>query len=258
MGTRNIRLGSQLSFDEQQEADIIEALEAMSASHKTGQFLASLIRIAFDCPELMDNNSGKYEKGAILKAMENSGLSYNRKTFMDQVTKEVDTMKKKVDAMYEIVLKTYMLGQMGKHLGLEQKAENELMAQFIIEKQLKELQDNLGISLTSSLFASNRKQDVEKIANDSLEYIIESYSGIVNELKAIVSSAQAVAVQPVVQVQQPVVQEVASVENTVVTPVENVESPKVETSEAVAEDDTDEIIDFGDADFGALSNFFGM
>ena len=250
MGTHNIRLGSQLSFDEHQEADIIKALETMNASHKSGQFISNLIRIAFDCPEIMDNNSGKYEKGAILKAMESSGLSYNRQAFMYQITKEVDAMKKKVDEMYSIVLKTYMLGQMGKHLGLEQKADNELMAQFIIEKQLKELQDTLGISLTSSVFASNRKQDIEKIANDSLEYIIESYSGIVNELKAIVSSAQSITVQ------QPVVQVQSHLETVIEKPV--VVNNNTEKSESTDEDlDNDEIIDFGGADFAALGDFFG-
>jgi hypothetical protein len=256
MGTYNIRLGSQLSFDEQQEADIIKAIETMNASHKSGQFISNLIRIAFDCPEIMDNNNGKYEKGAILKAMENSGLSYNRQAFMYQITKEVDAMKKKVDEMYSIILKTYMLGQMGKHLGLEEKADNELMAQFVIEKQLKELQDALGISLTSSVFASNRKQDIEKIADDALEYIIESYSGIVNELKTIVNNAQTVQVQTV---QQPVTQFQQvneSANNVVDTPVMNVEQPNVEDSSADNSDE-DEIIDFGNADFGALGSFFG-
>lgn len=256
MGTYNIRLGSQLSFDEQQEADIIKAIETMNASHKSGQFISNLIRIAFDCPEIMDNNSGKYEKGAILKAMENSGLSYNRQAFMYQITKEVDAMKKKVDEMYSIILKTYMLGQMGKHLGLEEKADNELMAQFVIEKQLKELQDALGISLTSSVFASNRKQDIEKIADDALEYIIESYSGIVNELKTIVSNVQTVQVQTV---QQPVTQfqQVDEPENNVAeTPVINVEQPNVDNNTADNSDE-DEIIDFGNADFGALGSFFG-
>lgn len=256
MGTYNIRLGSQLSFDEQQEADIIKAIETMNASHKSGQFISNLIRIAFDCPEIMDNNSGKYEKGAILKAMENSGLSYNRQAFMYQITKEVDAMKKKVDEMYSIILKTYILGQMGKHLGLEEKADNELMAQFVIEKQLKELQDALGISLTSSVFASNRKQDIEKIADDALEYIIESYSGIVNELKTIVNNAQTVQVQTV---QQPVTQFQQvneSANNVVDTPVMNVEQPNVEDSSADNSDE-DEIIDFGNADFGALGSFFG-
>lgn len=256
MGTYNIRLGSQLSFDEQQEADIIKAIETMNASHKSGQFISNLIRIAFDCPEIMDNNNGKYEKGAILKAMENSGLSYNRQAFMYQITKEVDAMKKKVDEMYSIILKTYMLGQMGKHLGLEEKADNELMAQFVIEKQLKELQDALGISLTSSVFASNRKQDIEKIADDALEYIIESYSGIVNELKTIVNNAQTVQVQTV---QQPVTQFQQvneSANNVVETPDINVEQPNVDNSTADNSDE-DEIIDFGNADFGALGSFFG-
>lgn len=256
MGTYNIRLGSQLSFDEQQEADIIKAIETMNASHKSGQFISNLIRIAFDCPEIMDNNSGKYEKGAILKAMENSGLSYNRQAFMYQITKEVDAMKKKVDEMYSIILKTYMLGQMGKHLGLEEKADNELMAQFVIEKQLKELQDALGISLTSSVFASNRKQDIEKIADDALEYIIESYSGIVNELKAIVSNAQTVQVQTAQQIDTQFQQVNESANNVVDTPVMNVEQPNVEDSSADNSDE-DEIIDFGNADFGALGSFFG-
>lgn len=249
MGAYNIRLGSKLSFDEQQEADIIEALESMNASHKSGQFISNLIRIAFDCPEIMDKNSGKYEKGAIIKAMENSGLSYNRQAFMYQVTKEVDAMKKKVDEMYNIVLKTYMLGQIGKHLGLNEKADNELMAQFIVEKQLKELQDSLGISLTSSVFASNKKQDIEKIANDALEYIIESYSGIVNELKGIVSGASAVMMQ------QPVVQTVIQSEK--LNEDNKVVSNNIEKENTNEDSDNDEIIDFGNADFNALSSFFG-
>lgn len=249
MGAYNIRLGSKLSFDEQQEADIIEALESMNASHKSGQFISNLIRIAFDCPEIMDKNSGKYEKGAIIKAMENSGLSYNRQAFMYQVTKEVDAMKKKVDEMYNIVLKTYMLGQIGKHLGLNEKADNELMAQFIIEKQLKELQDSLGISLTSSVFASNKKQDIEKIANDALEYIIESYSGIVNELKGIVSSASAVMMQ------KPVVQTVIQSEK--LNEDNKAVSDNIEKANTNEDSDNDEIIDFGNADFNALSSFFG-
>lgn len=249
MGAYNIRLGSKLSFDEQQEADIIEALESMNASHKSGQFISNLIRIAFDCPEIMDKNSGKYEKGAIIKAMENSGLSYNRQAFMYQVTKEVDAMKKKVDEMYNIVLKTYMLGQIGKHLGLNEKADNELMAQFIVEKQLKELQDSLGISLTSSVFASNKKQDIEKIANDALEYIIESYSGIVNELKGIVSGASAVMMQ------QPVVQTVIQSEK--LNEDNKAVSDNIEKANTNEDSDNDEIIDFGNADFNALSSFFG-
>lgn len=255
MGTCNIRLGCQLSFDEQQEADIIKVLETLNSSHKTGQFMSHLIRIACDCPEILDKNSGKFEKGAIIKVMDNVGLSYNRQTFMCQVTKDVDAMKQKVDDMYNMVLKTYILAQMGKQLGLEDKSENHLMAQFILEKQLKELQDTLGLSLTSSAFASSKKQDVEKIANDALEYIIESYSGIVNELKAIVDGANQnyVPAQRVEPVQNETVQN--TVENTNNTPVTEEKTLENE-SNTQDQNDNDEIIDFGNADFSALSNFF--
>ena len=263
MGTYNIRLGSQLTFDEEQEADIIKAVEAMNASHKSGQFISNLIRIAFDCPEIMDNNNGKYEKGAILKAMENTGLSYNRQAFMYQITKEVDAIKQKVDKMYDMVLKTYILGQMGKQIGLVEKADNELMAQFIVEKQLKELQDTLGISLTSSVLASNKKKDTEKIANEALEYIIESYSGIVNELKGIVTQAQTVVTQAQSVVNQTPQSNVAASENIVNTVSNNVATQEVKAVAQESKDvntgdgDNDEIIDFGDADLNALSNFFG-
>lgn len=257
MGTYNIRLGSQIAFDEQQEADIIKAIEAMNASHKSGQFLSNLIRIAFDCPEIMDKNNGKYEKGAIIRAIENTGISFNREAFMKQITKRVDDLQKKVDSMYNIVLKTYILAQMGKQLGLEEKAGNEVLAQFIVEKQLKELQDILGISLTSSVYASNRKQDIEKIANDALEFIIESYSDVLNELKAIVEVAnQPITVAPQ-QVATATPQITKTVEQPITQPATKEQPTDKEQQQAVTDDTEDEIIDFGDADMSALDNFFG-
>lgn len=262
MGNYNIRLGCQLSFDEQQEADIIKAIEKLNATHKAGQFMSNIVRLAFDCPDIMDKSSGAYEKGAVIKALDEAGIFYSRKNFFDSLTKEVNLMKQKVDKMYEMVLKTYILGQMGKKLGLEEKADNLLMAQFVVEKQLKEIQDLLGITLGSSVLASNKKQEVEKIADNALEYIIESYSGIMNELKNI----QPVIVQNVVGGEQNV-QGIASGQNieSIAETTEQTDN-KTEQKETEVEAvntngessaDEDETIDFGNADFSALSNFFG-
>lgn len=264
MGNYNIRLGCQLSFDEQQEADIIKAIEKLNATHKAGQFMSNIVRLAFDCPDIMDKSSGQYEKGAVIKALDSAGIFYSRKNFFDSLTKEVNLMKQKVDKMYEMVLKTYILGQMGKKLGLEEKADNLLMAQFVVEKQLKEIQDLLGITLGSSVLASNKKQEVEKIGDNALEYIIESYSGIMNEIQNMITT------QPVI-VQN--IEGIASGQNSVSG--QNIESitetkteqtdNKTETGKTEAETvnngessaDEDETIDFGNADFSALSNFFG-
>lgn len=265
MGNYNIRLGCQLSFDEQQEADIIKAIEKLNATHKAGQFMSNIVRLAFDCPDIMDKSSGAYEKGAVIKALDEAGIFYSRKNFFDSLTKEVNIMKQKVDKMYEMVLKTYILGQMGKKLGLEEKADNLLMAQFVVEKQLKEIQDLLGITLGSSVLASNKKQEVEKIGDNALEYIIESYSGIMNELQKMITT-QPVVVQNVVGGEQNV-QSIASGQNieSVAETTEQTDN-KTEKTEAEVEAvntngdssaDEDETIDFGNADFSALSNFFG-
>lgn len=265
MGNYNIRLGCQLSFDEQQEADIIKAIEKLNATHKAGQFMSNIVRLAFDCPDIMDKSSGAYEKGAVIKALDEAGIFYSRKNFFDSLTKEVNLMKQKVDKMYEMVLKTYILGQMGKKLGLEEKADNLLMAQFVVEKQLKEIQDLLGITLGSSVLASNKKQEVEKIADNALEYIIESYSGIMNELKNTIAT-QPVIVQNVVGSEQNV-QGIASGQNieSIAETTEQTDN-KTEQKETEVEvvnnngdssADEDETIDFGNADFSALSNFFG-
>lgn len=261
MGNYNIRLGCQLSFDEQQEADIIKAIEKLNATHKAGQFMSNIVRLAFDCPDIMDKSSGAYEKGAVIKALDEAGIFYSRKNFFDSLTKEVNLMKQKVDKMYEMVLKTYILGQMGKKLGLEEKADNLLMAQFVVEKQLKEIQDLLGITLGSSVLASNKKQEVEKIGDNALEYIIESYSGIMNELK----NTQPVIVQNVENIASG--QNIQSVaETTKQTETTEQTDNKTEKTEAEVETvntngdssaDEDETIDFGNADFSALSNFFG-
>lgn len=259
MGTYNIRLGSMLSFDEEQEKDIIKAIEALNASHKTGQFVSNLIRIALDNPEILDIKDGKYEKGAIIKQMERVGMSYNRYTFITQVTKEVEAMTKKVDSIYEMVNKLYILAQMGKHLGLEEKTENLLSAEFILERQVKELQDTLGISLTSSMFASNKKEDTKKKAEDALEYIIETYDNILNELKNSIKVEVPVQQVPV-QVQQMPAQQIPVQQITQETyQVDTTQNIKEENTNKVEEvkDNDHEVIDFGDADTAALLNFFG-
>ena len=52
----------------------------------------------------------------------------------------------------------YILAQMGKHLGLEDKTNNTLMASFILERQIQDLQNTLGVG-TLTPFSSNKLED---------------------------------------------------------------------------------------------------
>ena len=241
MGNKIIGLSSNLPFDEEQEKDIIEFVEGLKDKHKIGQFLATIIRAAYDSPELLDKGTGNV--GQTAKQIQDLGMSASRYQFFKSVTKEVTDMKEKVDKIYDMVLKTYELALMGKHLGLEDKSKNEIMANFIVQKQLKDLQDTLGIQLTSSVFASNKAQDVEKLANEVLEYIINSYDSVISELKDTVAS------QPVI------VQQVQATNNDNTTTNSNKTTNNTNSS-------SEEIVDFGGnfkdtVDEQALNNFFG-
>jgi len=245
MALHNIKSYYQLSFDEDQEADIINFMEELCSSHKAGQFLSMLIRVAFDCPEVFDKNKKDFNDNIIKKLVDNTGKMYNRQAFFNNISKETSDMHNKIDKMYSMILNMYILSQMGKTLGLEDKSKNALMAQFIVEKQFKELQDLVGESLNGNVLASNKLQNTQKIAEDALQLIIESYSGIVDELKQS-QVVQYVETRPTV-----------STEDTT-TDVSNEDNNK-EVQEVSNDNSTQdsEYIDFGDADVSALADFFG-
>lgn len=244
MSMENIRVSSVLSFDSAQEKDIISLVNALSSNHKLGQYLCALIRLSVDNPEMFFKSNGKNEINKSFKEMCNGSIYIDRKDFFKDCNDRVDEMKTKVDRMYEMILEMYTLSLMGKHLGLEDKSKNALTANFIIEKQLAELQNIIGTSISSSMFASNKEQNTEKLAADILEFIINSYSDIVSEIKTVTQQTQYVQqnVQPVQQ-QNSVSQQSNSNNNDIIE-VEN-------------EDDGDTIVDFGNADISALSTFFG-
>lgn len=255
MSSKSFRIDCNITLDSSKEADIIKVIDKLKSSHKLGQFITHLIQLSINNPELLDNNS--YSDGETLKKLSELGISYNRNNFFNYIEKEVASMKDKIDSMYSLVLKTYMLGQIGKTLGIDEKAENELLAQFVIEKQFKEIQEIVGVDLKSDVLASNKLADVKKIGEDTLEYVIESYSGLINELKKLTVQQQ----EQVVVVQQPVVKQEQSVKEVVVQqPVQVAQQPQKEVQKSQptnTEETSDEAINFDNADLLALSNFFG-
>lgn len=270
MGTYTTRLGCQLSFSEEKEADIIAIIQKLNATHKTGQFISNLIRIALECPEIIDKGSEDYAPGSLMKNMDSWGISYDRKQFFQSVTKDIASMKQKIDDVYEMAFKTYTLALMGKHLGLEEKSNNNLMASFMLERQLKDIQTKLGINITDSVYASNKALDVHDKSQEVLEFIIDVYSGIVTELANKLSVKELEI--PVKQLEIPVGQ--VAVSNVPIHQVAPIEKPQpiVEQpikQEEITEEDKqqDAIVDFGmeqpiefgdsAEDLAALANFFG-
>lgn len=227
MGMKSIRLASMLSFDEQQEADIIRLIEAFNSSHKMGEFLSNLIRVAVENPEIVVAKDGKYDTGAIIKVMERLGKSPTRHNYMQEANKKLADMQVKVDEIYEMCLKMYTALEMGKQLGFEKKTENMILAQFMVEQQLGQLQKILGADCANVPFAANRLANYKDRAAGTLEYIISCYEPVINELrKELTVKELVIPVQPLEipiqgMVYQPVNAQVAApvVETPVAVPV---------------------------------------
>lgn len=259
MGVKNIRLASMLAFDEQQEADIIRLIESFNSSHKMGEFLSNLIRIAVENPELVVAKNGNYETGALVKVMEKLGKSPTRSDYMQSVNKQLINMQTKVDQIYDMCLKMYTMAEMGKMLGFEKKTENMIIAEFMIEQQLTQLKNITGADCRDVVLASNRIEYCEKRAAETLEYILSCYEPIIAELK------NELTIKPI-EIQQVQQTEIPQTTNRFVQPApisngSNTESRQlnIQPVELIKDESEleDEIVDFSQADFSALENFLG-
>lgn len=235
MGVKNVKLGATLAFDDVREKDIIEKVDYLLSRHKLGEFISHLIRIALESPEQFNS---KNELNMLMGELMEKGISKDRAEYFRQMNAEVQSMKKKVDSIYEMAYKNYTMALLGKTLGIGEKSENSLRAQFVLQRQLTQLSETLGTSIKEP-FESNKIQDVKGKADEILEYILESYDGIVQELR---------------------VPEVRVVDSAVIP------EPKVEDSvdkeekvlEIIADDEEDEkVISFETEYIDELSGFFG-
>lgn len=174
MGQRKIKLGATLSFDMEKERDILQHLDKLKSRHRLGEFISQCLRLVFENRELAEKcglNLDRY------------GLSDNRKKFFEAVHTEIERMNTKIDDIYDMAYKTYTLAQFNKKIGLEDKSKNVLQAQFLLQKQMREMCKVLGVDDFSQLYSSNKMYNLEKNVDETLEFIINFYDGIVNELR---------------------------------------------------------------------------
>jgi hypothetical protein len=269
MGTYNTRLSAQLTFDDEREKDIVNFIEQLNATHKTGQFVSNLIRLVFEKPEIVKDFGSLTQ----FSRLASNDIEYYRRNFFESLTNDISEMKRKVDDIYDMAMKTYTLAQMGKRIGLEEKSDNEMLACFVLERQLKEIRDKLGISIRDPIYSSDKLDTSHERAEDVLEYIINSYDSIINELTSRMT-VQTVAVpmntvpiqsnlQPVENIVQSVEKEstndnisVSSGEKDVVIDFGETPENTEDNTDRNIDGNTDSEVDFSNADLSALSDFF--
>lgn len=175
MSKYEVRLGAKLVLDDAIEMDLINVAERLNSTRKMSEFMTSLFRVA--CDSLNKYSNADPDKfNALVDMVSHMGVSNERSNYFKSLNEELSKMKTKVDEIYDMALKTYSLAQINKMNGLAGKSENTALAQFALQKQIRDIEKSIGAYIGA--YESDKLLDMKKKADDIIEYIIESYDGI--------------------------------------------------------------------------------
>ena len=173
---KTIRLGSFMKFDEEKEQDLIKIAEALNSSHRMGEFMGMVFRVAVENPEVLVKDGDTISYGKLLAKMKEVGISEVRFKYFRQLGKVVANMEVRVNNTYKMSVDTYELAKFGNRVALEDKSRNQLMANFVVERQLKQLTEQLGIKIDD--FESDKLDKLEDRLDDMLQLVIDSYGNL--------------------------------------------------------------------------------
>ena len=146
-------INTTLTFDDENDKLLIGYLSNLKEQHKVGDFLTYCVK------------------------------NYNTEAKFQSSIKQTSTQKQeltvRLNKIHEIALKCYCLLGVGERIGLEEQVNQTMLSEFILYKQIKELQNLFGVEYP---FDYDIK-DVTQYADEVVEYIIHSYDGILNQVK---------------------------------------------------------------------------
>lgn len=173
MSTKSFRVT--ISFDVDKEADIIEQLEGLADKRQLGSILSNLIRLAYD-------GSSPTSKSLNLNT---STLSPTRQQFFNELSQKVQAQDKRIDEIYSMCEDLYGLARANKAIGLEDKASNLMLSQFVLQRQQDKLKRILGEDNVRRLYESDRLLNESEKADKVWDFIAGVYESMIEELRPI-------------------------------------------------------------------------
>lgn len=190
----SVRLSSTLEFRDT-EKDIYEFVRKLADRHKLGEFIGCLIRNVHDNPDILRTGStGELAYSDVMKITADKGITPGRLEYLKEINNEILALRESISKLSEIVNTTYSLGLVGNRLGIEDKSSSSAVATFLMDRNLREIEKKLGINRINIDSFSDEKEKAKEKAEQTLEYILNSYSEVFDELKKAVSVINTVQV----------------------------------------------------------------
>lgn len=180
--------------DKVKEKDLTNFLNKLRASRGLSDFATACVRACWENPSIL-------RKAGYTQDL--SDMTHQRVSFIHSIENEVSEAYKKINAIYDMALQTYVMAQFGKRMNLEEKSKLLLVAQFELQKSVKNIENALGFSGVLNSWDSNNSKltDIEELGEKIFEYIVHTYAGEVQEIVDFKQSQQVVQVASVIQQQ---------------------------------------------------------
>ena len=183
MARESVRLGGLVWYDDEQEKDLGFMIKKLSSTHRFGEFVTYLLRMAVENPSLIETSNGVVKYGTVIEKLAKLGYTEPKKKQLDDLRERVTKIKRSVDAIYKMCYEMYMLTLMNKELDIENKTDNILLSESILERQVKQLCNELGVESIASQFNRDKLDAEHRKAEESFSYILRTYQNMINELK---------------------------------------------------------------------------
>ena len=180
MGSKQFR--ATISLDDKKEKDLIEALQSLSGKKQLGDLVTDLVRQASD-------------KQAIA-ASRYTDFAISREKFFSAVARKLKEQDDKINTIYKMCEDLYGLARANKAMGLEDKTQNLMIGQFVLQCQQNKIKALLGEGEFSHLYESEKLLNEKEKADKIWEFIVETYGNMLTELQGMVCRPIEIAAPP--------------------------------------------------------------
>lgn len=180
MGTKQFRVT--ITLDDKKEQDLIEALQSLSRKKQLGDLLTDLVRQESDRQAIA---ASRYTDFAI-----------SREKFFSAVARKLKEQDDKINTIYRMCEDLYGLARANKAMGLEDKTQNLMIGQFILQSQQNKIKALLGEDEFNHIYESERLIREKEKADKVWEFIVETYGNMLTELQGMVCRPIEIAASP--------------------------------------------------------------
>lgn len=173
-----------LYFDKNRDPYMIDALDKLSKSNRLSDFIRFLLMQAIEDPSGIKS----MDTDEFIRNYRDFAVTPCAKKFYAFTRQEVKSVHDKIDAIYNMCLDMYTRLQFTGVVAPEKQIDGIMMAEYMGERMLERICDVLGIP-DMKPFESSCISDIKSTATRNLDYIINSYPQIVEEIRDAASDA---------------------------------------------------------------------